>query len=203
MNGKAKVASQQRQFEAYSYRTSSRFGSRVRVSVGSKMVSVTGPRVWPGLYRLWIAAQVVLLALVVAVLVVAVVARDWRYVGVGVAAALAHWVVSGCGAGCLWEMMNLAAFVAGTPGETTTFPPSAVSDVRIGPGWARNGLWLATLPYMLALNKISEGYCVSFEAPVCTMGGDVVYALHMRSEEEADALWRLLQGIESTSEGRG
>jgi hypothetical protein len=169
------------------------------VGVGSETVWVKGPRVGRILYRLWISAQVTLLVSAIVAFAVALVARDWRYVAIGAVVAVAHWIVSGSGAGCLWEMMNLTAFVAGTRGETTEFPLAAVRDVRIGLGWARNGLWLAILPYIPALNKLSEGLCVSFEAPDRATAGDVVYALYMRSKDDAIALARLLQAIQSTS----
>jgi len=54
------MTEQAKLLEGYSYRTDSRFGSRVRVSVDSETVSITGPRVGVLIYRLWIAVQIVL-----------------------------------------------------------------------------------------------------------------------------------------------
>ena len=103
-------------FEGYSYRTSARFGSRVQVSVEDGTASVTGPRVGVLAYRLWIGTQVVLFWLIVPVLI-AVVLRDWRYVFLALALLGAHWAIGGAGAGCLWELANLIAFMAGVQGE--------------------------------------------------------------------------------------
>jgi hypothetical protein len=86
----------------------------------------------------------------------------------------AHAAVSGFGAGCLWELMNLIAVGEGTPGDTSTFPLSAVKRVKIGRGWARRGMWLLILPYVLGINSMSEGYCVSFETPDGVTGRQVV-----------------------------
>ena len=107
--------------------------------------------------------------------------------------AIAHWGIGGVGAGCLWEWSNLAAFAVGTRGETISFPLSAVKDVRIGRGWARKDLWLVIPPFVPAVNQWAEGYCVSFEAPGGEDSGEVVYALHMRTQEDAQALADLLQ----------
>jgi hypothetical protein len=66
--------------------------------------------------------------------------------------------------------------------------------VRIGSGWARKGLWLVILPYVAGINKMAEGYAVSFEAAAGDVAGDAVYAFHMHTKEEATELARLLQG---------
>ena len=190
------MAEHETTFEGYSYRTSSRFGSRVKVSVDGQMISVTGPRVGVLTYRLWIAAQVVLFWLIVPALLAAVVLWDWRYLVLTLALAVTHLGVGGAGAGCLWEMANLTAFMSGTMGATTSFAVSAVKGVMIGRGWARKGLWLVIPPYVAGVNKWAEGYCVSFEAPDGDTGGDAVYAFHMRTTEDAQALAKLLEGKE-------
>ena len=43
------------------------------------------------------------------------------------------------------------------------------------------------------MNKWAEGFCVSFEAPNGDTGREVIYALHMQTKEDAQALARLLQ----------
>ena len=106
----------------------------------------------------------------------------------------AHGAIAGFGAGCMWEMMDLISFGQGRNGDSAAFPLSAVRDVRIGSGWARNGLWLILLPYVTGIDNLAQGLCVSFEAPDNEAGGDVVYALHMRSPEEAQALAKELTG---------
>jgi len=74
------------------------------------------------------------------------------------------------------------------------FPVTSVKRVKIGPRWARNGLWLVILPYVAGINRMSEGHAVSFEAPAGDAAGDAVYAFHMHREEEAAELARLLGG---------
>jgi hypothetical protein len=63
-------------FEAYSYRTSSRFGSRVEVSIDDGNVTVTGPRVGVLIHRVWIVAQVVLFWSTIPVLLAAALLWD-------------------------------------------------------------------------------------------------------------------------------
>ena len=187
------MTDRQTTFEGYSYRTSSRLGSRVKVSVDGATVSVTGPRVGVLIYRLWIAIQVIVFWLIIPALLAAVVLWDWRYLFLALVLAVAHWAIGGAGAGCLWEIANLTAFMSGTTGVTISFPVSAVKDVKIGRGWARKGLWLVIPLYVAGVNKWAEGFCVSFEAPNGDTGREVIYAFHMQTKEDAQALARLLQ----------
>ena len=174
-------------FEAYAYRTGARFGSRVQVSVGGGTVTVTGPRVGAPIYRLWIAAQVIVFWSIVPALVAAAVLWSGRFLVLALALVFVHWLIGTMGAVGFWELENLNAFSAGTKGETTTFPVGAVKAVKIGRGWARNGLWLAIPPVVPLIDQIARGCCVSFEAPE-------VYALHMRTAEDAQVLAGLLRG---------
>jgi len=178
----------QTSFEGYAYRTSSRFGSWTRITVEGDTVSVTGPRVGVLAYRLWIVAQLLVLALVVPAMLV----RDWRYLLLVPGLLVAHWCVGVMGAAGLWEMANLAAIGAGHPMHH--FAVTSVKRVEIGPGWASNGLWLVILPYVDGINKMSEGHAVSFEAPAGDAPGDAVYAFHMHREEEAAELVRFAKG---------
>jgi hypothetical protein len=187
------MTGQKGDFEAYSYRTSSRFGSRVEVCVDGETVTVTGPRIGILLYRMWIAVQVGLLALIVPALLAAAILWDWRYLILALALLVAHWAISGLGAVIFWEGAVVAAFDHGGQ-PTTSFPVGAVRRVKIGRGWARNGLWLVILPYVAQLNKISEGRVVSLEAPDGDTRGDAVYAFHMYGEDDAAALAALLEG---------
>jgi hypothetical protein len=179
--------------EAYSYRVSARFGSRVVVKVSDGVVSLTGPRVGFGPYRIWIGAQAVLLFLAVAGLVAAAALWDWRYLVAGAGLLVGHLAVSGCGAGCMWELMNLVSFGQGAKGESVSFPVSQVRDVRVGAGWARRGMWLLLLPYFKGIDAMAQGVAASFIAPDGTPSGGV-YALHMRTPEEAQTLAGLLGG---------
>ena len=184
-------------FEGYSYRTSSRFGSRVKVAVADGMVTVTGPRVGVFLYRLWIAAQVIILWSIVPALLAAVILREPRYLALALMLAVAHWAVGTFGAVCFWELANVMAFSAGTMGETMTFSVSAVKRVRIGGDWARNGLWFVIPQFIPLITMLAEGGCVSFEAPDGDTGKDAVYALHMQSEEDAQVLSKLFESERS------
>jgi hypothetical protein len=185
---------QQASFEGYSYRTSSRFGSRVEVSVKDGMVSVTGPRIGVLVYRLWIVTQAILLWLTVPALLAALVLWDWRYLAVAVGLFLLHYGISSIGAVAPWEGATVVQFL-GTEGyPKTSFPLSAVRRVMIGRGWARNGLWLV-IPWVVPqIDRVAEGHTVSFEAPDGEAGRGAVYALHMRTEADASALAALLEG---------
>lgn len=178
--------------EGYSYRVGARFGGRVWITVAAAGVSVTGPRVPPGLYRAWIAAQVVLLVGAAGCLVAAAVLLSWQMLVIALGLLVAHFAAGGVGAGCLWEMQNLVSFMQGTRGETQAFRLDEVQDVRIGAGWARRGMWLMLLPYFKGIDAMARNVCVSFVAPNGTPGGGV-YALHMRTAEEAQRLAGLLQ----------
>jgi len=188
------MTNQAMEFEGYSYRTSSRFGSRVRVSIEDETVSTTGPRVGVLAYRLWIAAQMVLFWSIVPALVAAVALWDWRCLVLALVLAVAHWGVGSFGAGCLWELVNLTAFAEGKAGETVAFPLDTVKRVMIGRGWARNGLWLVIPPYIAGINQMAGEFVVSFEALDGETGKDAVYALHMQTTKDAQALGRLLEG---------
>jgi hypothetical protein len=173
-------------YEVYAYRTGARFGSRVTISVEGGTVTVTGPRVGAPIYRLWIAAQVIVFWSIVPALAAATILWNWRYLLLALALVFVHWLIGTLGAVGFWELENLNAFSAGTRGETTTFALDAVERVKIGRGWARKGLWLAIPPVVPLINQIAKDCCVSFEAPE-------VYALHMRTAEDAQALAGLLE----------
>jgi hypothetical protein len=186
--GEEEMAERGKAFEAYSYRTSSRFGSRVRVSIDGPTVTVVGPRIGVSVYRAWIVVQLIIFWLIVPVLLAAVVLWDWRYLVLALALGVIHWAVGTFGAVSFWELANLSAFMEGSMGATVTFPVSEAKRVKIGRGWARNGLWLVIPLYMPGLNKAAEGVCVSFEAPDGDTGGDAVYALHTQTKECAQSL---------------
>lgn len=160
--------------------------------VEGDLVAVTGPRAGVLPYRLWIALQVLLEVLVLPAVVAAVIFRDWRYLLLVPALLVAHFAVGAMGAAGLWEMANMTAIGPGHP--THTFTVDSLKRVKVGPGWARNGLWLVILPYVAGINKMSEGHIVSFEAPAGDVAGEAVYAFHMHTEEEASELARLLEG---------
>ncbi len=179
-------------FEGYSYRTSSRFGGRSKISVDGAAVTITGPRIGAFLYRLWIAVQAIVLWAIVPALLAAMILRDTQYLVLALALVLVHWAVGTFGAVCFWELANVMAFSEGTMGETITFPLSAVKRVKIGGDWARNGLWFVIPQFIPLITMLSEGGCVSFEAPDGKTGRNAVYALNMQTAEDAKALSGLL-----------
>ncbi len=180
-------------FEVFGFRTNSRFASRLNVSVNDQTVSVTGPRVGVTVYRIWITLQAVFLALTLPILIAAIVLWDWRYLVAVLGSLLVYWIISAVGAVALWEFQNFMSFERAGH-QSTSFPTSSVKRVRIGRGWARNGLSLILLPFIAGLNKSSEGRVVSFEAPDGDTAKDSVYAFYMRKEDNPQTLASLLEG---------
>jgi hypothetical protein len=156
------------------------------------MVTVTGPRVGVTIYRLWIALQAILLTLTVPLLIVAIILWDWRYLVTALALLFLYWVISAVGAVALWEFQNFMSFERESS-QSTSFPISSVKRVKIGPGWARNGLWLILLPFIAGLNKASEERTVSFEAPDGDTGKGAVYAFHMHIKDNPRDLARFIE----------
>ncbi len=59
-------------------------------------------------------------------------------------------------------------------------------------GWARGIIWLA-IPYFIPLVNISAiDFCVSFEAPGSAGETNLVYAMHMRTKEDAAVFAKML-----------
>ncbi len=186
------MADGENSFEVYGYRTSSRFGSRLKISVKNGMVTVTGPRVPVTIYRLWIIIQSFLLASVLPMLIVAVVLWNWIYLVVALILFITYFTFSSVGAVALWEYQTSLAPERGF--RTASFLVSAIKRVKIGRGWARNWLWLVILPFVTQINKISEGLVVSFETPDDETGKDAVFALLTSNNEEARSLAKILEG---------
>ncbi len=175
--------------EGYSYRTSARYGSRTSLIIGEAGMTVTGPRIGPLAYNLWIALQVVLLFLIIPAAVFPIVFSAYWYLFIIPGLLLMHLLIGGTGAAVLWEAANLASLGKGQKGETIVIPLENIKDVSVGKGWARNGLWIV-IPYAVPLvNKAAEGFCVSFEAPQFgDHGREKVFAFHMQSRRQAEKL---------------
>jgi len=182
-----------KEFDVFGYRTSSRFASHLKVSIDDQTVSVTGPRVGVTIYRLWISLQAIFLALTVPALITAVVLWDWRFLVAAAVMLLLYWIISAVGAVALWEYQTLMSFEHGGY-QSTSFPISSVKRVKIGRGWARNGLWLVLLPFVAGLNSASEGRAVSFEAPDGETGKDAVYVFYTSVNDNPNVLAKLLEG---------
>jgi hypothetical protein len=183
------------QFEAYSYRVSSRFGGRIWIEVGEHEIRVCGPRLGGGVYCLWIGVQVIVFWVSIPVILAAFILGNGRLFLLALGIIFVHWVISSMGAGCLWELENLMAYFNRSKGKTATFSRGDVKRVKIGRGWARKGLWLAIPIYVPLVNRAAKESVVSFEAPDGEKGKLVVYALHMRAKEDASSLAALLAAV--------
>jgi hypothetical protein len=180
-------------FEGYHYRTSARFGSRIDISIHNGSISITGPRVGVGIYKIWISVQILLLFLMIPAIILPIIFGQPIYLLMILALLFLHYAISGTGAIILWEGANVASFINNRKGETKTFRIADIKDMRIGKGWERKGLWFV-IPYVIPIiNKMSAGLCVSFEAPDMVTGKDVVYAFLLHSQEEAKKLVALLK----------
>ncbi|RJQ56683.1 MAG: hypothetical protein C4521_00055 [Actinobacteria bacterium] len=173
-------------FDVWSYRVGARFAGRVRIVISSETVSVAGPRVPRGLYRAWIWAQGMLLALAVPALASAVVKLDWRWLVLALGLAAVSWAVSSTGAG-LWPGLGEIEVVDHGRFSAVEFPREAISSVKIGAGWSDGGLALVLWPYKKGIDKLARNRAVSFFAPDGE-GLLVRYALHAYSEEDAARL---------------
>jgi hypothetical protein len=181
------------EFEAFAYRVQSRFGSILQVNVHKGEVTITGPRISPALYRFWLGSQAALLILAIIALIVALVFWNWIYLLTGVVLIALHGIVGGVGAGCLWELERLVEFGEDRTPKTVSFHVSEVKNVRIGVGWARGAIRWIIAPYIPGINQMAKDMAVSFEAPDGVLPGSTVFALHMRSKEDADNLAMVLR----------
>jgi hypothetical protein len=181
-------------FEAYAYRVQSRFGSILQVNIHEGEVTITGPRISPVLYRLWLGCQAVLMILAIIALIVALVFLNWIYLLTGVVLIALHGIVGGVGAGCLWELERMLESGEDRTPKTVSFLVSEVKDVKIGMGWARGAIRWIIAPYIPGINQMAKDIAVSFEAPDGELPGRSVYALHMRSKADAELFARFLRG---------
>lgn len=171
--------------EAYSYHTSSRFGSRVKILIEDDIISVTGSRMTVNVYRVWLTIQGLLFISIVASLITGIIFLNPQYLILSAGLFALH--VWGCmGGTAVWELFNLLGH------ETATFHIKEVKNFKSGAGWAR-GIIKVLIPfYVLTMNKISPGPIISFEAPDKKTGKNVVYALMLWNEEDAQCLENLL-----------
>lgn len=177
--------------DGFSYRVPARFAGRVRVVTTNDAVTVTGPRAPSGLYRGWIWAQALLLALVPAGLAWALVRLDWRPLLVAVAVAVLSVAVMALGAG-LWPGLGETEWIDDGRFKAVEYPRSAVSDVKIGEGWADGGIEWVLLPYKGAIDELAKDRAVSWYGPDGE-GHEVRYAVHFRSKELAEGFARVLR----------
>lgn len=179
-------------FDVWSYRVGARFAGRVRIVIYPETVSVAGPRIPRGLYRVWIWTQAILLALAPAALIGAIMKLDWRWLVLAFVLAFVSWAVSAGGAG-LWPGLGEIEVVDHGRFSAVEFPRDAINSVKVGTGWSDGGLAVVLWPYKAAVDGMARNRAVSFFAP----DGDgllVRYALHAYSEDDATRLAALLRG---------
>ncbi len=124
--------------------------------------------------------------------IIPIVLGQYYYLFIIIALFLFHLAVGGLGAAALWEMARLASFDKDREENTISFKKSEVKNVKVGKGWARGMIWLA-IPYFIPMVNISAiDFCVSFEAHGSVSETDLVYAMHMRTKEDAAVFAKLL-----------
>ena len=192
-------------FEAFSYRTSARFGSVVEIEVKDnpgqgnypdentvKTIFITGPRISAGVYWTWITVQIILMFCFIPAVIIPIVLGQYYYLFIIIALLLIHLAVGGPGAAAFWESARLVSFDKPKEENTISFKNSEVKNIKVGKGWARGIIWLA-IPYFIPLVNISAiDFCVSFEAPGSAGETNLVYAMHMRTKEDAAVFAKML-----------
>lgn len=179
---------------AYHYRLTSRFGYYVKIHVTRDEVSVSGPRLAPSLYALFIGGQVLLKFLMYVALFAAVALWDWRYLVVAAAVLIAGMLFTLACAGGLWALPDAAAIAEPGTLDKVTVPLRSVRDVRVGPGWDRQGIRFVLGGVVKAVDAQAGDRTVSFLAPDPTTGRYVTYGVCAYTSEEAAELARRLRG---------
>lgn len=192
-------------FTAYSFRTSSRFGSRVTVSVTDGVVTVTGRRIPRWLRDAWIGAQAGIMGAFLARILfgrrgkLKLFTLEWFVASFG---ALLLWWPSERGPGGVLhgvspEFRAAGTEMAGRRYESWSFRVTDVSNVRVTPFYARRGLWYVAWPWQLAEfvmpgrdSVVVFDVGVSDEAP----REQIVFALDFDTPAEAHELAALLDG---------
>jgi hypothetical protein len=179
---------------AYHYRLTSRFGYYVKIHVTHADASVSGPRLSPGLYALFIGGQLLLRFITYAALLGALVLWDWRYLIVAAAICVAGFVFTlACAAG-LWAWPDVVALVDPATLDRVTVPLASIRDVRVGPGWDRQGIGFVLGGMVKAVDKQAGDHTVSWLAPDPTTGRYVTYGVCAYTTDEAADLAQQLRG---------
>lgn len=199
------MAEETRFFTAYSFRTSSRFGSRVQVVIDDDVVTVTGVRVPRWLRDAWIGAMAGIMGLFSARVLfgrrgkVRAFTFEWIVASLG---ALFLWWPSERGPGGMLHGASPEFRAAGTEMATRryqswSFRLAEVSDVQITPFYARRGLW-----YVAWLWQLTEYFLPGHDSVVVfdvavddeSPREKLVFALNLDTPEEARALAAALRG---------
>jgi hypothetical protein len=179
-------------FEAFGYRTSSRFGSTIDIVIADEHVHIQGPRVPRAVYYLFIGGQCLIGAALFTVLAASLAYLHWQWLGWALLALFAHYLVGSLGAAAFWELPRMTA-MSSAKLPSISFPVSAMRDVRVGKGWSRRGLGIVILPFTKAIDSMADD-CISFDAPDGTTPRDVVYALHFPDADEVERFLTALDG---------
>lgn len=191
-------------FSGYHNRTSSRFGGNVHIVFTEDRVLITGRRVSRAARGAWLAAQAVVMALALALLVNAIVLGSraaWIWF---VAACLVEWIASSLGAlfiwwpadlgrmGFIWMLAGSGKHRAEARAEqsyvTIELPRSSISRAAVTKWYSRHGLWLVSWPWQLVALAGADTQVV-FEADEPDRPGRVlVFSLNMESREAAESL---------------
>jgi hypothetical protein len=170
---------------AYHYRVTSRYGYYVKLHVTNAEVSVSGPRLAPALYAVFIGGQVWLSWLVWVALLAAAIYLNWRWLLVAAGLWVAGFVFAMACAGGLWAWPDVSAVVEPGTLDKVSFPLSAVRDVKVGPGWDRQGIGFVLGGVVNAVNDGAKDRTVSFLAPDPTTKRYVTYAVCCYTSQEA------------------
>lgn len=200
-------------FTAYSYRTSSRFGSHVDVCVSDGVVGVTGRRIPRWLRDAWIGAQAGIMGALIARLLFR--RRGWFRV------LVAEWAVAAFGALLLWwpsergpegllhgvsrEFRTSGTEMARRSYDSWSFRVENVRDVRVTPWYWRRGLWYVAWPWQLLMVLVpGERKTVVFDVLVADEPPRerLVFALQMPSAKAAEELAGILRSGSATPEER-
>lgn len=180
-------------FEAYAYRTTARFGSRLLLNFNDGTLTISGPRIGPIAYNIWIISQIIFLVLIVLAIIIPLLIHKPKFIWLVVLIFFIHGGIGGFGAAGLWEVTNLISLGAESGQNKEIIQVSEIKDVRIGTGWARGIIWAVIPQYIPLINNMGKDMIVSFEAPDSLTGKNVVYALYMKSKEDATKLTEMLQ----------
>jgi hypothetical protein len=183
---------------AYHYRLASRFGYYVKIHVTDAEVSVSGPRLSPGLYAFFIGGQVLLTLLTYTALFATLVYWNWRYLLVAAGLFVGGFVFTLACAGGLWALPDVMAIAAPGTLDKVTVPLASVRDVRVGPGWDRQGIKFVIGGMVKAVDAQAGDRTVSFLAPDPTTKRYVTYGVCAYTSEDAAVLAERLRGGEQT-----
>jgi hypothetical protein len=179
---------------AYHYRVTGRYGFYVKLHVEDGTVGVSGPRLAPGVYAFFIGGTVLLMLLAGVALLAAALWLNWRYLLAGIGIVVAYYLFSLICAAGLYSLPDSQAMASPGTLEKVIFPVSAVREVKVGPGWDRQGIGFVIFPFVKGVDSLAGNHSVSFQAPDPVTKRYVTYAVCTYTEQEAADLAQKLRG---------